>query len=372
MSGSALAMPVAPLSAEPPRKPPLAEDPPSGLTAGRVVTILLVCGPVVILAFLLLFGGVGAVPTGDIVLASVMYLVTGFGVAVGLHRLFAHHSFKANRVLKIALAVAGSMALEGSMISWVAIHRRHHMFSDQPGDPHSPHRYGSGPLGTLKGFVWAHVAWLFASDPTDSQRFAPDLLRDKDLAAVDRLFPVLAVTSLVIPFAVGWLLYGTLAAALTAFFWAGLIRMAFLHHVTWSINSICHLSGRRPFSTSDQSTNFAPLALVSFGESWHNFHHSSPASARHGALPHQVDLAARMIRLFEQAGWATKVRWPTSVQIAALAGTGSTASGRTAPLAVSAELLGCDPVGDEQQSSYTSEPTGSAPEHGGDIRSVLP
>jgi stearoyl-CoA desaturase (delta-9 desaturase) len=309
-----------------------------------VVTILLVCGPPVLLAFLLLFGWVGAVPAGDIVLATVMYLVTGFGVAVGLHRLFAHHSFKANRVLKIALAVAGSMALEGSMISWVAIHRRHHMFSDQPGDPHSPHRYGPGPLGTLKGFVWAHVGWLFASDPTDAQRFAPDLLRDKDLAAVDRLFPVLAVTSLVLPFAVGWLLYGTLAAAFTALFWAGLIRMAFLHHVTWSINSICHLAGRRPFSTSDQSTNFAPLALVSFGESWHNFHHSSPASARHGALPHQVDLAARLIRVFEQAGWATKVRWPTPAQIAALASSGSDDGGRTEPLAISAELLGNDPV----------------------------
>jgi stearoyl-CoA desaturase (delta-9 desaturase) len=283
-----------------------------------VVTILLVAGPAVGLALFLPFGWGRVISTGDVVMAAVLYLVTGFGVAVGLHRLFTHRSFKTNRVLKVGLAVAGSMALEGSLISWVAIHRRHHMFSDQPGDPHSPHRFGSGPVGIAKGFVWAHVGWLFANDPTDPKRFAPDLRRDHDLVMVDRLFPVLAIASLAIPFAVGWLLYGTLAGALAAFLWAGLIRMAVLHHVTWSINSVCHMTGRRPFATSDQSTNFAPLALLSFGESWHNFHHSAPASARHGALPHQIDLAADVIRLFEKAGWATKVRWPTPAQIAAL------------------------------------------------------
>jgi len=302
--------------------PPRVEDPPPppapGSTAGRVVTILLVAGPVLGLALFLPFGWGRVINTGDVVLAVVLYLFTGFGVAAGLHRLFAHHSFKANRALKVTLAVAGSMALEGSIISWVAIHRRHHMFSDQPGDPHSPWRYGSDPGGTLRGFVWAHVGWLFADDPTDTRRFAPDLLRDRDLVIVDRLFPVLAVTSLAIPFVAGWMIYGNLGAALDAFLWAGLVRMALLHHVTWSINSVCHLWGRRPFMTTDQSTNFAPLALVSFGESWHNFHHSSPASARHGALPHQVDLAARLIRLFEKAGWATKVRWPTPAQIASL------------------------------------------------------
>lgn len=173
----------------------------------------------------------------------------------------------------------------------------------------------------MRGFLWAHVGWLFADDPTDTKRFAPDLLRDPDLVVVDRLFPVLAVASLVIPFAVGWAVFGTLAGVLGAFLWAGLVRMALLHHVTWSINSVCHIWGRRPFVTGDQSTNFGPLALVSFGESWHNFHHSSPASARHGVLPHQIDLAARLIRIFEKRGWATKVRWPTPAQIMALAAT---------------------------------------------------
>jgi stearoyl-CoA desaturase (delta-9 desaturase) len=329
MSGRTAALPLA---AEHGPRPSIVRNPSPPepwLNAGRVVTLLLVCGPVIGLAVLLPIGWGHVINTGDVVLAAVLYLFTGFGVAVGLHRYFTHRSFKANRPLKIVLAVAGSMALEGSMISWVAIHRRHHMFSDQEGDPHSPHRYGPGAMGTLKGFVWAHVGWLFSSDSTDATRFAPDLRRDPDLVLIDRLFPVLAVSSLVIPFFVGWMLYGTLAAAFAAFFWAGLIRMAVLHHVTWSVNSICHLSGRRPFITSDQSTNFAPLALLSFGESWHNFHHSSPASARHGALPHQVDLAARLIRLFESAGWATKVRWPTADQIAALTSTGSILAGTT-------------------------------------------
>lgn len=290
----------------------------SGATAGRLVTALLVGAPVMGIAILLSVGWNHFIPLGDLVLLVVLYLFTGFGVAAGLHRLFTHRSFKANRALKVTLAVAGSMALEGSLISWVAIHRRHHMFSDQPDDPHSPYRYGTSSSGIVRGFLWAHVGWLFAADSTDTQRFAPDLLRDRDLVVVDKLFPVLAISSLALPFAIGWLIWGTLAGAIGAFFWAGIVRMALLHHVTWSINSVCHLWGRRPFITSDLSGNVAPLALLSFGESWHNFHHSAPASARHGVLAHQMDPAARLIRWFEMAGWATKVRWPTSSQIARL------------------------------------------------------
>jgi stearoyl-CoA desaturase (delta-9 desaturase) len=255
-------------------------------------------------------------------MAVALYLFTGFGISIGFHRLFTHHSFKANRALKIVCAVAGSMALEGSAISWVAIHRRHHMFGDQPGDPHSPHRYGSDVAGTVRGFLWAQVGWLFAANTTDTKRYAPDLLRDADLVVIDRLFPVLAVTSLALPFFVGWAIYGTLAGALLAFLWAGLVRMAVLHHVTWSINSVCHLWGQRPFTTSDLSTNVASLALVSFGESWHNFHHAAPSSARHGVLRHQFDPSARLISVLERAGWATKVRWPSAAQIAVLTKTG--------------------------------------------------
>ncbi len=288
------------------------------ITTARVLTALLVCGPPIGLVGLLLLGGDHHISVGDIVLSVALYLFTGFGVTVGFHRLFAHRSFKANGALKVVLAVAGSMSLEGSIVSWVATHRRHHVFSDQPGDPHSPSRYGSGFTGTFRGFWWAHVGWLFAANPTDERRFAPDLLRDRSLVVINRLFPELAIGSLAIPFALGWIISGTFVGAIYALFWAGLVRMALLHHVTWSINSICHLWGKRPFATNDFSGNVAPLALVSFGESWHNFHHSAPSSARHGVLSHQVDPAAGLIRLFEMAGWATKVRWPSSAQIAAM------------------------------------------------------
>ena len=291
--------------------------PESVLSAGRVVTALLVAGPVLGLACLVPFISGHLLNLSDVVLAAALYAFTGFGVSIGFHRLLTHRSFKAKRALMIVCAVAGSMALEGSAISWVAIHRRHHVYGDQPGDPHSPHRFGAGPLHTLKGFAWAHVGWLFAMDPTDTRRYAPDLHRDRSVVAIDRLFPVLAVASLALPFFVGWALSRTLVGALGALLWAGLVRMALLHHVTWSVNSVCHLWGRRPFVTHDQSTNVGALALISFGESWHNFHHASPSSARHGVLPHQHDLSARLIAILERIGWATNVRWPNPAQIVA-------------------------------------------------------
>jgi stearoyl-CoA desaturase (delta-9 desaturase) len=208
------------------------------------------------------------------------------------------------------------MALQGSIIGWVANHRRHHMFSDRVGDPHSPHRYGVGVVAQLRGLAHAHVGWLFHNDETSPDRFAPDLLRDRDVRRVNGLFPVFAVATIAIPFAIGWALTRSLTGGLTALLWAGLVRIVLLHHVTWSINSICHVFGRRPFASNDRSSNFAPLALLSFGESWHNFHHASPSSARHGALPGQVDSAAALIRVFERFGWATNVRWPSASRIA--------------------------------------------------------
>jgi stearoyl-CoA desaturase (Delta-9 desaturase) len=283
----------------------------SSVITDRVVTSLFVAGPAVALAVALPLLWGNAVSLHDLVLAVVLYLVAGFGISVGFHRLFTHHSFTANRPLKFILAAAGSMAFEGSVTSWVANHRRHHMFSDQPGDPHSPHRYGSGALAQLKGFGYAHIGWLFTPDVTSKTRFAPDLLRDDDIVAATRLFPVFAAASFAVPFGIGYAITGTLTGAITALIWAGFVRMALFHHVTWSINSICHMFGTKPFKTKDQSTNFAPLALLSLGESWHSYHHANPASARHGVLPHQIDLSARMIRWFEQAGWATRVHWPT-------------------------------------------------------------
>jgi stearoyl-CoA desaturase (delta-9 desaturase) len=288
------------------------EDRPSRSTVvtDRVVTSLFVAGPAVALAVALPLLWGNAVNLHDLVLAAVMYLVAGFGISVGFHRLFTHHSFTANRPLKILLAAAGSMAFEGSVTSWVANHRRHHMFSDQPGDPHSPHRYGNGPGAQVKGFLFAHIGWLFTPDFTSQARFAPDLLRDDDIVVATRLFPLFAALSFAIPFGLGWAITGTFTGALTAFIWAGVVRMMLFHHVTWSINSICHMFGTKPFATKDRSTNFAPLALLSLGESWHSYHHANPTSARHGVLPRQVDVSARLIRLLEHAGWATRVHWP--------------------------------------------------------------
>jgi stearoyl-CoA desaturase (delta-9 desaturase) len=301
-----------------PSLPPSSEVGESG--AGRLrrlgVTGLLVAGPGVALgvAVPLLWGH--GVHLQDLVLAVVLYAVTGHGITVGFHRLFTHRSFKANRVLKICLAAAGSMAIEGSLISWVANHRRHHRYSDQAGDPHSPHRPGVG--AGWRGFAHAHVGWLFDADATPAARYAADLLADDDLVVINRLFPLFAAASLALPFGLGYALSGTLTAAVSALVWAGIIRMTLLHHVTWSTNSICHLFGTHPYKTTDHSTNFAPLAVLSMGENWHNLHHAYPSSARHGAGPHQLDSSATLIKLFERAGWATKVHWPTPQQLATL------------------------------------------------------
>jgi stearoyl-CoA desaturase (delta-9 desaturase) len=245
--------------------------------------------------------------------------VSGYGVTVGFHRLFSHRSFVANRPLKIALAVAGSMAVEGSPISWVAAHRRHHRFSDRPGDPHSPHLHGTRATGRLRGLFHAHVGWLFTADPTSAERFAADLQADEDLRRISRFFPVIAVLSFTLPFGIGWLWSGTLGGALRALLWGGIIRMFLLHHTTWSVNSLCHVIGRRPFRTRDRSSNVASLALVSMGESWHNLHHADPTSARHGVGRGEIDISAGTIRLFEKLGWAWNVRWPTEKRLAKLA-----------------------------------------------------
>jgi stearoyl-CoA desaturase (delta-9 desaturase) len=220
------------------------------------------------------------------------YLIAIAGVTVGFHRHLTHGSFKARRPLRIALAVAGSFAIEGAPTKWVADHRRHHAFADRDGDPHSPWRYGNGVLALTKGMLYAHCGWLLNQEITNKARFAPDLVADRDIRVVDRLFVPLLILSLAAPAAIGGLVTGSWTGALTGFFWGGLVRMALLHHVTWSVNSICHVVGERPFASKDKATNFWPLALLSFGESWHNSHHADPTGARHGVLPGQLDPGA--------------------------------------------------------------------------------
>jgi stearoyl-CoA desaturase (delta-9 desaturase) len=253
----------------------------------------------------------------DLALAVVFYAITLFGITVGFHRLFTHGSFKAVRPLRIALAIAGQMAIEGPVTRWVADHRRHHAFSDEEGDPHSPWRYGTGFRALTKGLWHAHIGWLFDVEQTDQKRFAPDLLADKDIARISRWFPGLVAVSLLAPAVLGGLITWSWTGALTAFFWASVVRIGLLHHMTWSINSICHTWGSRPFVTKDRAVNVWWLAVISGGESWHNLHHADPTCARHGVDKGQLDSSARLIRWFERAGWARDVRWPKAERLAA-------------------------------------------------------
>ena len=255
----------------------------------------------------------------DAGLAVGMYVITMLGVTVGFHRLFTHRAFTARRGLRIALAVAGSMAVQGPVRHWVADHRRHHAYADKDGDPHSPWRFGTSPRALVRGFWHAHMGWLFDRRMTDQRRFVPDLIDDPDVSAVHRAFTLLTVASLFGPALVGGLVTMTWWGAATAFFWAGLVRVALTHHVAWSTNSICHLVGEREWSSRDRSTNVWLLAVPSLGESWHNLHHADPTSARHGVGPGQLDISAEVIRLFEKLGWAHDVRWPTPARLQRLA-----------------------------------------------------
>jgi stearoyl-CoA desaturase (delta-9 desaturase) len=255
----------------------------------------------------------------DVALAAVFYTVTCLGATVGFHRYFTHGAFKARRSLRIALAVAGSMAVQGPILHWVADHRRHHAFADREGDPHSPWLFGTSPAALVRGFWHAHLGWVLDRDLTNQQRFIPDLLADRDIRLMHRLFGPLTVATLLAPAVIGGLATWSWWGAATAFFWAGLVRVTALHHVTWSVNSVCHMIGERPFAARDRSANFWPLAILSMGESWHNLHHADPTSARHGVLPGQIDVSAWVIRRFERAGWAWDVRWPTPERLARLA-----------------------------------------------------
>jgi stearoyl-CoA desaturase (Delta-9 desaturase) len=233
-----------------------------------------------------------------------MYLATGIGVTVGYHRLLTHKAFQTPRGIRYLLAVLGSMAVQGPVLHWVADHRKHHAYADKDGDPHSPHHHESG----LRGLVHAHVGWLLSDNGQASKRqFARDLLDDPGMRTINRLFPVWVLIGLLIPFGLGWAISGNLAGGLAGLLWGGLVRIFLVHHVTWSVNSVCHFLGSRRWNTPDESRNVGWLALVSFGESWHHNHHAFPRSAYHGLRWYEVDIAALVIRALAAVGLARDV-----------------------------------------------------------------
>jgi stearoyl-CoA desaturase (Delta-9 desaturase) len=272
----------------------------------RVVNLLaVVLPPVVILLSIVVFWN-DVVGVHDLVLLAVMYLLTGFGVTVGFHRMLTHRSFQTSKPVEYFFAVAGSMAVQGPVINWVADHRKHHAHTDEEGDPHSPHvGRGAGLLGAVRGLLHAHVGWLVSDHgKAERQRYARDLVEDRGMRRINRWFLSIVGLGLLLPFAAGWLLTGELSGALTGLLWGGLVRIFLLHHVTWSINSICHFFGRRRFDVEDHSTNVWWLALPSFGEAWHHNHHTFPRSAQHGLskLETTLDPSAWLIATMEKLG----------------------------------------------------------------------
>jgi stearoyl-CoA desaturase (delta-9 desaturase) len=254
----------------------------------------------------------------DLLLLVVLYVLCGFGITIGFHRMLTHRAFTAVKPLKAALLVFGSMAIQGPAITWAVDHRTHHANSDKEGDPHSPHHgFGGGIGGQLRGLVHAHMGWMFTHrQALERARMGRDLVEDKLVRFVDRTFLVWAVMGFVLPFVLGFVLTGgTWRGAFTGLLWGGLVRLFLNHHVTWSVNSICHYFGRRPFAAYDLSTNNWVLALPSLGESWHHNHHVFPTSAFHGLGRTQVDVSGLVIRGWEKLGWVTDVRRPTSDQI---------------------------------------------------------
>jgi stearoyl-CoA desaturase (Delta-9 desaturase) len=277
--------------------------------AHRVGNILGVFVPIaaMVVAIVLLWNSL--VGPAELATTAILYVFTGLGVTVGFHRLFAHRSFETTRPVRALLAVFGSMSVQGPIINWVSDHRKHHVFTDEEGDPHSPHLVsGSGLRAALAGLWHAHVGWLFeGSGRGEPERYARDLLADPVISFIDRAFVAWVAAGLALPFAIGYALSGTLEGGAIMLLWAGLVRIFLLHHVTFAINSLCHFTGRTRFATEDESRNVFWLAPLSFGESWHNNHHAFPISAFHGLRARELDPGGLVIRTLERLHLAWNV-----------------------------------------------------------------
>jgi stearoyl-CoA desaturase (Delta-9 desaturase) len=276
----------------------------------RNINLIAVFGPFLVLAAVApLAWRTDLLNWSDVAVFAVMYVVSGLGVTVGFHRLLTHRAFQTHKWLEYAFAVAGSLAVQGRVIDWVADHRKHHAHTDEEGDPHSPHAgQGAGIRGALRGLYHAHVGWLFHEQGrARPDKYARDLYEDQGMRRIHRSFLWIVLATFAIPFALGFALTQSLHGALTALLWGGLVRVTMLHHVTWSINSVCHFFGTRRFAIDDHSTNVFWLALPSFGESWHHNHHAFPRSAFHGLRAWEIDLSALLVRTLRRLGLAWNV-----------------------------------------------------------------
>lgn len=252
-----------------------------------------------------------------LVLLFVMYLISGLGITVGYHRFFTHKSFETPRFMQALLAIAGSMALEGSVLKWAAVHRSHHQHSDDDHDPHSPHTHGAGVWNAIRGMWHAHMGWLFRSHSISLQKYVVDLRRDRLIRTMSALFPLWVLLGLLIPAVLGGLLTWSWTGVLLGFIWGGLVRIFLVHHVTWSINSVCHIWGSRPFKSHDESRNNIVFGVLGLGEGWHNNHHAFPTSARHGLRWWQLDISYLTILAMSRVGLASKIRVPSPARVAA-------------------------------------------------------
>ncbi|MBC7772524.1 MAG: acyl-CoA desaturase [Pyrinomonadaceae bacterium] len=294
----------------------------------RVVNLIAVLAPIAGLAVAItLAWGTAFNWTQFWILVGMTY-ATSVGITVGYHRLFTHQSFKTNKVVRYLLAVLGSMAVQGAVIEWCGAHRKHHQHSDEDGDPHSPHchdgvewdgggGWASGLKATLRGFYHSHVGWLFETRLKGMGKYTPDLRADPVVRAANSQFYYWALIGLLIPTALGGLLTWSIVGALEGLLWGGFVRILLVHHITWSVNSVCHLWGTSPFRTGDKSRNNAIVGVLALGEGWHNNHHAFPASARHGLRWWQFDPSYILIRGLWLVGLATNVRVPDSDRVKA-------------------------------------------------------
>lgn len=298
--------------ADPGAELPAHGDAPERVSATvRVLVLIAILAPLLaVVSAPMLVWGWGFTLT-DLGLLLAFYALSGLGITVGFHRLFVHRSFETNIVVKFVLAVLGSMALQGQLFRWVAQHRRHHQHADTAGDPHSPHRHDGGVIGVLRGLWHAHIGWFFDADPPGGERYVADLSRSRALRAASALFPAWVALGLLIPAALGGLISGSWAGAAAGLFWGGLVRIFLVHHITWSVNSACHLWGRRPYRTGDESRNNALFGILAWGEGWHNTHHAFPTSARHGLSWWQIDVSYWVIWVLARLGLAWNVKLPS-------------------------------------------------------------